>query len=144
MSNEINSAHIKGRAGKDADVRFTSTGKAIAKFSIATGGGKKKDGSAYPTEWHNIEAWDNETAAEVRKGATVEVKGRIKTDSWDDRTTGQKKYMTVIVASEVILEGAGDRDIRADMPRQSRQRTQAQARPVTEQDPISDDDLPPF
>ena len=132
---DVNEVHLVGRAGKDAEVKYTSGGKELAKFSLATGGGKKKDGSGeWPTDWHNIECWDVPGASAIAKGEVVEVFGRIKYDSWDDRTTGQKKYMTKIVASKLQL------------PDDDRPRRQEQAEPQQSQrdtrTEVTDEDLP--
>lgn len=133
---DINEVHLRGRAGKDAEVRFTSGGKQLVKFSLATGGGKSKDGSKeYPTDWHNIEMWNVAGSEGVTKGALVEIEGRIKYDSWEDRDTGQKKYMTKIVAYKFSLNGE-----------QPAARAPEAAAPVATQQnstqEITDDDLP--
>jgi len=39
----------------------------------------------------------------LKKGGKVYIEGRIRTDSWDDKQTGQKKYMTQIVGSDIVL-----------------------------------------
>jgi len=49
----------------------------------------------------------------LKKGGKVYIEGRLQTRSWDDKTSGQKKYMTEVVASDLILlggrgEGGGD------------------------------------
>jgi single-strand DNA-binding protein len=41
----------------------------------------------------------------LKKGRTVYIEGRLQTDSWDDKQTGQKKYMTNIVANDLVLLG---------------------------------------
>ena len=52
----------------------------------------------------------------LKKGGKVYIEGRLQTRSWDDKTTGQKKYMTEVVASDLILlggrgEGGGSAEI---------------------------------
>ena len=49
----------------------------------------------------------------LKKGGKVYIEGRLQTRSWDDKQTNQKKYMTEVVASDLVLlggrgEGAGD------------------------------------
>ena len=68
----------------------------VAKFTLATNERfKDKDGNWQDrTEWHNIVAWQR--TAEVvgeycKKGSQVYIEGRLRTDSWDDKETGQKK-----------------------------------------------------
>ena len=82
----------------------------MAKFSLATNERfKDKDGNWQDrTEWHSIVAWQR--TAEVvgeycKKGSQVYIEGRLKTDSWDDKETGQKKYRTDIVVNDLVLLG---------------------------------------
>src|SRR5205814_10560597 len=60
------------------------------------------------TEWHNIVAWQRlaEIVGEyLKKGNKVYVEGAIRTNSWDDRESGQKKYRTEIIANDLVLLG---------------------------------------
>ena len=41
----------------------------------------------------------------LKKGRSVYVEGRLQTRSWDDKETGQKKYMTEIIAQDLVLLG---------------------------------------
>lgn len=127
MPKTINEVHLAGHVGRDADIRSTSTGKTVTKFSLATGGGRKRDGGEYPTEWHNVECWHDD-AAKIKKGQYVELWGRIKTDSWDDKH-GNKKYMTKIVAEKLQFEAEDEYH---------------QAAPPTAFNQESIDDEPPF
>ena len=94
----LNSVNLIGNLGRDVDIRYTQSGKAVGQFSIAVEGGKDK------TEWVNIEAWEK-TAENcqkyIKKGSKVYVSGRLKTDSWEK--DGQKQYKTVVVANRVIF-----------------------------------------
>jgi single-strand DNA-binding protein len=110
----INKAILIGRLGKDPEVRSTAGGQTVCRFSIATDekftdrNGEKQE----RTEWHNIVAWGK--LAEIcgqylRKGKLVYIDGSIRTDSWDDKDTGQKKYKTEIVAQNMkMLEKRGE------------------------------------
>ena len=55
----VNKAIIIGNLGKDPEVRFTSSGKAVANFTVATSErwpdqqGQRQE----KTEWHNIVVW---------------------------------------------------------------------------------------
>jgi single-strand DNA-binding protein len=42
----------------------------------------------------------------LKKGGKVYIEGRLQTRSWDDKTSGQKKYMTEVVANDLVLLGA--------------------------------------
>ncbi len=110
----VNKVILVGRLGKDPEIRSTPTGTTVAKFSLATDdrytdkSGEKQE----RTEWHNITAWGK--LAEIcgqylRKGKLVYIEGSIRTDSWDDKETGQKKYRTEIWANQMqMLDRKGD------------------------------------
>src|SRR5438445_306975 len=107
----VNKVIIVGRLGGDPEVRYTPGGQAVAKLSIATSENwKDKSGQKQErTEWHRVVVWGK--MAEVvgqhlSKGRQVYVEGRLQTRSWDDKTTGQKRYATEIVASTVQFLGA--------------------------------------
>ena len=106
----VNKVILIGNLGKDPEVKYTPGGMAVAKFSLATNERHKdKDGnwSDY-TEWHNIVLFDRkaEIAGEyLKKGRTVYIEGSIRTNSWDDKETGQKKYRTEIIGNQMVLLG---------------------------------------
>ena len=112
MSRSVNKVILIGNLGKDPEVKYTPSGTAYAKFSLATNERyKDKSGNWQDkTEWHNIVAWQRtaEIAGEyLKKGRSVYIEGRIQTRSWDDKTSGQKKYMTEIIANNLVLLGGG-------------------------------------
>ncbi len=105
-----------GNLGKDPELRYTTSGVAVATFSLATSESwKDQDGNAQEkTEWHNIVAWRKlaEICGEwLKKGKKVYIEGRIQTRNYDDKNTGQKRYITEIVADNLImLDGGGARN----------------------------------
>lgn len=114
----VNKVILLGRLGKDPEVKYTPNGTPVAKFTVATNDRfKDKEGQWQDrTEWHNVTAWARtaEIAGEyLKKGGQVYIEGSLRTHSWDDKTTGQKKYMTEIVVNDLVLlggrgEGGGD------------------------------------
>jgi single-strand DNA-binding protein len=110
----VNKVILVGRLGRDPEVKSTPSGQTVAKFSIATDekftdkSGERQE----RTEWHNIVAWAR--LAEIcgqylKKGKLVYIEGSLRTDSWDDKETGQKKYRTEIVARDMkMLDRKGD------------------------------------
>jgi single-strand DNA-binding protein len=107
----VNKAILIGNLGKDPEVRFTSTGRAVARFPIATSEvwtdaeGNRQE----RTEWHNIIVWgkQGETCGQyLAKGRQVFVEGSIRTRSYDDKS-GNKRYMTEIVAQRIRFLGGG-------------------------------------
>jgi single-strand DNA-binding protein len=114
----LNRAMLIGNLGKDPELRYTSTGKAVASFSLATSASwKDQDGNMQErTDWHNIVAWQKlaEICGEwLKRGQKVYIEGRIQTRSYDDKNTGQKKYVTEIVADDMIMLGGGGGGVRA-------------------------------
>src|SRR5205807_7889274 len=96
--------------GKDPEVKFTPSGTAVAKFSLATNERFKDKAGEWQdrTEWHNIVAWQRlaEIVGEyVKKGSKIYIEGRIQTSSWEDKQSGEKKYRTEIIANDLVLLG---------------------------------------
>lgn len=108
MARSVNKVILVGNLGKDAETRFTPSGIARTTFSVATTRrwkdqqtGEWKD----ETDWHNIVLWRSENVANyLTKGKQVYVEGRLSSRSYDDKD-GVKKYITEVVADEVILLG---------------------------------------
>jgi single-strand DNA-binding protein len=147
----VNKAILIGNLGRDPELRHTASGKPVATFTVATNRSwTGSDGTPQEeTEWHNIVAWDR--LAEIcqqylQKGRKVYIEGRIQTRSWDDKTSGQKRYMTEIVANQMIIldaPGAG----RGDTARAASRRPRAEpaSEPSSDYDfdgDHADDDLP--
>jgi single-strand DNA-binding protein len=114
MAKSVNKVILLGNVGKDPEIRATAGGMTVANFSIATTDRiKGQDGQfTDKTEWHNLVAFQR-TAEIVRdyvkKGNKLYVEGRLQTSSWDDKATGQKKYKTEIIVSDLsLLSGRGE------------------------------------
>src|SRR4051812_5047212 len=111
MAKSVNKVILIGTLGKDPELKYTPQGTAVCKFSMATNESYKDKASGEwkeRTEWHNIVCWQRtaEVAAEyLKKGRQVYIEGRLTTRSWDDKETGQKKYMTEVVANDLVLIG---------------------------------------
>lgn len=104
----MNKVLLVGNLGKDSEVRFTSTGRAVCTFSLATSEQWKTDtGQQERTEWHNIVVWGK--SAEncghyLRKGRQVYVEGAIRSRSYDAKD-GTKRHVTEIVTQRVQFLG---------------------------------------
>lgn len=147
----VNKAILIGNLGRDPELRHTASGKAVATFTVATNRSwTSPDGTAQEeTEWHNIVTWDR--LAEIcqqylQKGRKVYLEGRIQTRSWDDKS-GQKRYMTEIVANQMIIldsPGGGRGESRAGARASGGERPAAASEPEYDNLPSdhADDDLP--
>ncbi len=114
MAKSVNKVILLGNVGKDPEIKSTPSGVVVATFSIATSERfKDKTGNWQDrTEWHNLVAYQR-TAEIIRdyvkKGSKLYVEGRLQTSSWDDKTTGQKKYRTEIIVGDLsLLSGRGE------------------------------------
>ncbi len=108
---DLNKVQIIGRLTRDPEVRTTPTGKNVCSFSVATGftwtdqSGQKKE----QTEFHNVIAWGklgDIIGQYMKKGRQIYIEGRLQTTSWDDKTSGQKRYKTEIIAENMIMLGS--------------------------------------
>lgn len=100
----INVSHIAGRVTREPEVKVTPNGMKVCTLSIATNHVYKNQAGqkTEEVEFHNIVSFGKtaETIAQyVKKGQVLYVEGRLKTDSWEDKTTGKKMYKTSIICS---------------------------------------------
>ena len=146
----INKVILVGRLGKDPEIRSTPQGTTVAKFTLATDEKyNDRDGNRQErTEWHNIAAWGKlgEICGQyLRKGKLVYIEGSIRTESWDDKESGQKKYRTEIVAREMkMLERRSDEGGSGGGGYGQSQSRGGSSRPTSAPDMIEDDEEVPF
>lgn len=102
----LNKAIIIGNLTRDPELKALPSGMQVASLSLATNrvwkdkAGAKQEAS----DFHNVVVFGRqaETSAQyLKKGQQVMIEGRIQTRSWDDKTSGEKKYRTEIVAESV-------------------------------------------
>jgi single-strand DNA-binding protein len=138
MARGLNKVTLIGNLGKDPELKYTNSGVAVATFSLATSDSwKDQEGVMQErTEWHNIVAWRK--LAEIcgqylKKGSQVYIEGKIQTRNYLDKE-GVKKYITEIVADQLLMLGGGGGKSQAEQP---------EGIPMPEPAPSKDDaDLP--
>jgi len=99
----LNKAILIGNLTRDPELRSTTTGIKVCSFSLATNRvWKDKNGVRQESaDYHNVVVFGRqaETVAQyMKKGSSILVEGRMQTRSWDDKTSGEKKYRTEVVA----------------------------------------------
>ncbi len=99
----LNKAILIGNLTRDPELRSLPSGIKVCSFSLATNRvWKDKNGARQEsTDYHNVVVFGRqaETVAQyMKKGSSILVEGRMQTRSWDDKTSGEKKYRTEIVA----------------------------------------------
>lgn len=114
MARGVNKVILIGNLGKDPEMRYTPSGLAIANLTIATSESWKDKQSGEMqerTEWHRVVMYQRtaEIAGEyLRKGSKIYIEGRLQTRKWQDKTTGQDRYTTEIIADSMqMLDSKG-------------------------------------
>src|SRR5712672_881457 len=107
----VNKVILVGNLGRDAELRYTPGGAAVATLNMATTenwtdkSGQKQE----KTEWHRVVFWGKvaESLTEyLTKGKQVYVEGRLETRQWNDKD-GNKRYTTEIKGDKIVLLGGG-------------------------------------
>jgi single-strand DNA-binding protein len=145
----VNKVILVGNLGRDAELRYTPGGAAVATLNLATTevwndkGGQRQE----KTEWHRIVLWGKQAESlqeYLTKGKQIYVEGRLQTRQWDDKD-GNKKYTTEIKADRITLLGGGGGGGRgASVDRGSAVAAHAGGGGGDEppMEPITDDDIP--
>jgi single-strand DNA-binding protein len=141
----VNKVILVGNLGRDAELRYTPGGAAIAKFSLATTEkwNDKSGGQQERTEWHNIDLWGKqaETLSEyLTKGKQVYIEGRLQTDEYTDKEGNKRKTTRVRCDRVVLLGGGGGRGASADRGGADGDSRHAPVADAAE--PLTDDDIP--
>lgn len=98
----LNKVTLIGNLTREVELKALPSGTKVANFSIATNRNwKDKDGAKKEeVEYHNLVAFGRtaEVISEwVHKGDQIYIEGRLKTTSWDDKSTGVKRYKTEVM-----------------------------------------------
>lgn len=102
----INKVILFGNLTRDPELKALPSGMNVVNFGIATNrvfrdrDGKKQE----QTDFHNIVVFGKQADAVsqyLKKGNSAFIEGRIQTRSWDDKTSGEKKYRTEVIADRV-------------------------------------------
>ena len=140
----VNKVILVGNLGRDAELRYTPGGAAVATLNLATTevwndkAGQKQE----KTEWHRIVLWGKQAESlqeYLTKGKQIYVEGRLQTRQWDDKD-GNKRYTTEIKADRVTLLGGGGGGRSGGVERSSGHAAGSQDEPPME--PMTDDDIP--
>lgn len=114
MARGVNKVILIGNLGRDPEMRYTPSGAAVASITLATSEvwkDKQTGENQERTEWHRIVFYQRlaEIVGEyLRKGSKIFVEGRLRTSKWQDKTTGQDRYTTEIIADNMqMLDSKG-------------------------------------
>lgn len=96
-----NETIVCGYLGKDPEIRYSQQSNTkVANYSLSN---NRKQGDNEITDWFDVTAFGKGAdfvEKFLHKGTPIIVKGELQTQSWTDKTTGQKRTKTFIVARE--------------------------------------------
>ena len=139
----VNKVILVGNLGRDAELRYTPGGAAVATLNLATTevwndkGGQRQE----KTEWHRIVLWGKQAESlqeYLTKGKQIYVEGRLQTRQWDDKD-GNKRYTTEIKADRITLLGGGSG---GGAGRSMDRGASSMSSDEPPMEPITDDDIP--
>lgn len=108
----MNKVILMGNLGKTPETRTLESGVVVCRFPIATSEtykNRKSGEKTSHTEWHNIILWRGlaEVAEKyLNKGDKILIEGRIRTRSWEDKESGQMRFITEILADKMQMIGS--------------------------------------
>jgi single-strand DNA-binding protein len=140
----VNKVILVGNLGRDAELRYTPGGAAVATLNLATTEvwNDKQNQRQEKTEWHRVVLWGKQAESlqeYLTKGKQIYVEGRLQTRQWDDKD-GNKRYTTEIKADRITLLGGGRGGGGMDRSPSSHQAGGGMDDQPME--PITDDDIP--
>lgn len=119
----LNKVILIGNLGSDPEIRSLPSGAKVASFSIATSESytdKATGAKQTITEWHRLELWDGLAGiAEkyIKKGDSIYVEGRIRTDKWTDNNNVEKTTTKIRVTELKMLGGGRQTGAESSAPR---------------------------
>lgn len=145
----LNLVQLMGNLTRDPEIKFTPKGTAIASFGIAINRTFKPEGGEKREEvtFVDLEAFGR--TAEIigehfKKGRPIYISGRLKLDSWDDKTTGKKmsKLRVVVDSFEFLGSREDGEQKQASQPDRSQKPPQRSKPPVDPDLDAAEDEIP--
>jgi len=134
---DLNQVILAGRLTQDPELRYTPSGTALCKLRLAVSRMyKTKEGERREeTLFINVTTWDRTAefcGENLKKGRPILVEGRLRSNDWEDKTSGQKRSMIEVHAQRIQQLDWADQS-GAPTPR-------PQPREIEE--PVPEDDIP--
>ena len=133
---DLNKVFLAGRLTRDPDLRYTASNVALCKLGLAvsrifrTKDGERREETLFinATAWRGTAEFCKER---LHKGDPVIIEGRLKSDEWEDKSTGQRR---------TSIEAQVDRLQQLAWPDEGREVPKPEPSPVDE--PVPEDDIP--
>ena len=116
MSRDLNHVSIIGRLVKDPEIKYTTSGVPVTKFSIANNSSYMQNNELVEyVNYVDINVWGNQAVScekYLKKGSQVAINGVIRQNRWNDKTTGQTRSKIEITANSVqfLTPASGSQD----------------------------------
>ena len=116
MTASLNKVILMGNLGKKPETRTLESGVVMSRFPLATSEiykNRKTREKTSQTEWHNVVLWRGlaEVAEKyLNKGDKILIEGRIRSRSWEDKESGQMRFITEILADQMQMIGSVKRN----------------------------------
>jgi len=141
---DLNRVYLAGRLTRDPELRYTPSGTAVCKLGLAVSRYYKgKDGERKEeTLFVDVTAWDKQAeylGQRLRQGHPVLVEGTLRSSSWEDKQTGQKRSR-IEVSAQRVQELAWSE--RGASPAAAAPAREPEPRDIPEEGPVSEDDIP--
>jgi len=108
----MNVATFAGHVGKDANLEYTKSGKAVASFTFAVNNGKDESGKDRQPSWIKAVLWEKKAEAlakHITKGRMVAVSGPVSVEAWIDKQ-GAANAVVVVTVREFTFCGGGEKE----------------------------------
>ena len=149
----FNKVILAGNLTRDPELRYTPSGRALAKLGLAINRKWRDSQSGEMREdvtFVDVDAWgkDAETIGQyLKKGSPILLEGRLRTDTWEDKQTQQKKSRLGVVLDNFVLlsgnQGGGGFESAAPARRPMPSNSQPQpSGPDSDSMPPEEDDVP--
>lgn len=140
----MNQCTIIGNLTSDPELRQTTSGKSVVKFTVAVNNGKDSDGKDRPADFITCQAW-NKTAELVgrycKKGKPIAVIGAFKTDKYQDKNHEDvTHYNSYILVNSIEFVGGGNNN--SQQTQTAPAQTATPATPATPVEAPLDGDIP--
>jgi len=107
----VNRIELRGHVGQEPKV-MVFDGMMVARFTMATSEIYKDRSGAIieETTWHSVSAWAGKGMppfSDIHKGTLVTVAGRLRSNRYTDKNTGEDKTYWEVLANSIVIEGDG-------------------------------------
>jgi single-strand DNA-binding protein len=152
----FNKVILAGNLTRDPELRYTPKGTAVAKLTLAVNRTWKSETGESKEEvsFVDVDVWGRQAeviAQYMRKGRPLLVEGRLKQDTWEDKTTHQKQSkLKVVLESFSFIDsnrpegGGGGGAPASDAPRRQSPPPAKSPEPAEGEGPGAEEDDVPF